>query len=203
MREPDRRTTEMLARQAAERDSDAFAELFRRVRGRLEMWIALRMGPLLRSRLTVDDVLQETFLQAHRSLESFRDEGEGSFRRWIFSVAENRLKDLHKFHGAQKRTPVREAPSFDEDERRRWAAISADGTSPSSGAHRADVTRRMTEAIERLPEELREVLVLRSIEERTFREVAERLERPTTSVKGLYSRALRELRDDLRSGPAR
>lgn len=189
----------MLARGAADRDPDAFAELFLRVRGRLEMWITLRMGPLLRARLTVDDVMQETFIQAHRSLEGFQAEGDGSFRRWIFSVAENRLRDLRKYHDAQKRTPLRETPHPDDDERRRWAALASGDTSPSSGAHRSDVTRRMTEAIGRLPEELREVLILRAIEERTFRETAERIGRTTTVVKGLYSRALMELRNDLRS----
>ena len=83
-------TTEGLAR-----DPQAFEELFSRLHGRLEMWIGLRMGPLLRSRLTVDDVMQETLIEAHRSLASFRDRGPGSFRRWVFSVAENRLRDLH------------------------------------------------------------------------------------------------------------
>ena len=87
--EPD---TQGLARRALVGDPEAFTEMAQRLRGRLRMWITLRMGPLLRSRLTEDDVFQETLLQAHRSLAGFKENGPGSFQRWIFSIAENRLR---------------------------------------------------------------------------------------------------------------
>jgi RNA polymerase sigma-70 factor (ECF subfamily) len=195
----DDRSTEGLARRGAEGDEAAFAELFRRVKGRLGMWIELRMGPLLRSRLTVEDVLQETFLQAHRSLDGFRAQGEGSFRRWIFSVAENRLRDLHKYHAAEKRHPRREAIDPRDSSFHLWQSVSSGDPSPSSGAGRAELSERVVAAIGRLPERLREVLVLRTVEQRSTREVAERLGWPIGTVKGTYARAMRKLRDELRS----
>ena len=193
------RTTEGLARKALGEDPEAFAELVQHLRGRLEMWISLRMGPLLRSRLSEDDVLQETLLQAHRSLPDFADHGPGSFRRWMFSVAENRLRDLHKYHAAQKRDVAREAQvgprSAEESEF--LQSLSASGTSPSSAAHRRDLVGGLAESIARLPEPLGDVLVLRAIEERTFKEIAQQLGKRPATVKGLYVRALKRLKDDL------
>jgi len=196
MGEANDRTTEGLAR-GARGDAAAFARLVERIRGRLNMWIALRMGSRLRSRLTEDDVFQETLLQAHRSIADFRDEGAGSFRRWIFSVAENRLRDLNKFHTAQKRDVSRELTPRNREETVLLERISHDGTSPSSGAHKRMIAGRVQAGIERLPEELREVLVLRAIEERTFVEIAERLGKPATTIQGAYARALKALRDEL------
>lgn len=186
--------SEDLARRASV-DPDAFAELVRRLRGRLEMWINVRLGPLLDARLTADDVLQETLLQAHGSLSDFQPKGKGSFQRWIFSVAENRLKDLHKYHTAQKRHPGQEAAG-----ERVLDGLRAGGPSPSSSARRHELIRRLATLIARLPEPLREVLVLRAIEERTFKEIAEVTNKPTATVQGLFARALRTLQHELNPG---
>jgi len=191
--------TEGLARKAMANDSVAFEELFRRIRGRLEMWISLRMGPLLRSRLSVDDVLQETLLQAHRSLPGFTARGPGSFRRWIISVAENRLKDLHRYHAAQRRDPAREAyiAPQTEDESGMLQRLEDAGESPASEADRRALVNRLVDGIQRLPHELKEVVILRSIEERTYKEIAEHMDQRPAAIQGLYTRALKKLQDEL------
>lgn len=181
--------SEGLARKAAA-DPDAFADLVRRLRGRLEMWINVRMGPLLDARLTADDVLQETLLQAHQSLHDFQPQGKGSFQRWLFSVAENRLKDLHKYHAAQKRHPGHEAAGD-------FAALRAAGPTPSSSARRRELVHRLATKIAALPEPLREILVLRAIEERTFADIAQATKKPAATVQGLFAKALKALQDEL------
>ncbi|MHC4954431.1 MAG: sigma-70 family RNA polymerase sigma factor [Planctomycetota bacterium] len=191
--------TEGLARKALVGDPEAFAELVQRLRGRLRMWITLRMGPLLRSRLTEDDVFQETLLQAHRSLGSFQDNGPGSFQRWIFSVAENRLRDLHKYHAAQKRDPAREVRATPRDDRERdlLQVLSTGGPTPSSCAHRSDLAERLTGSIESLEAPLRDVLIMRAIEERNFKNIAATLELSPATVRGLYARALTQLAEKM------
>ncbi len=203
MTDTDRSNSEGLAGRAAAQDDAAFADLFRRVRGRLEMWIATRMGPMLRSRLAVEDVLQETFLQAHRSLASFTDRGPGSFLRWMFSVAENRILDLNKYHSAQMRTPRREKAAEAGESLTLWQTLSTAETSPSGRAHRAEMLHRLSEAIDRLPPELREVLVRRAIAEETFRDIGQTTDTRPDNVSGLYTRALRKLRDELRTETTR
>lgn len=184
-------SSEGLAREAAASRPEAFDALVRRLRNRLEVWISIRMGPLLRSRIGPEDVLQETLLQAHRSIASFEDRGPGSLQRWLFGLAENRIRDLHKFHAASKRHPGREAPGAD------LAAARAGGDTPSGDASRRETVARVADAISRLEEPLREVLLLRSIEERPFAEVAAALGRPVTTVQGLFARALARLEEEL------
>jgi RNA polymerase sigma-70 factor (ECF subfamily) len=191
--------TEGLVRIAAGGDPEAYSRLFHRLRGRLEVWISIRMGKLLASRLTVDDVLQETFLEAFRSISRFRDQGPGSFQRWMFSVAENRLRDMHKFHTAGKRDVSREAkaPARKDEERDLLKQLEATGPSPSAGLHDEEARSRLAAAIGRLPESLREVLVFRALEERTYAEIAETLGKPQTTVRVMFCRALKVLKDEL------
>ncbi len=190
--------TEHLAAEATEADADAFAVLVERVRGRLETWIALRLGPKLRGRITEEDVLQETLLQAFRTLDTFTDTGPGSFRRWLLSVAENRIRDLHKFHGAQKRDVAREiARPRNAAEVTLLDRLSISGASPASAAHALDARRRLAGTIDALPQELREVVVARALEERPFREIAQQLGRPVTTIQAQFARAIRALRDNL------
>jgi RNA polymerase sigma-70 factor (subfamily 1) len=189
--------TEGAARRALEGDPDAFAELVRRIRGRLDVWIDIRMGPVLRSRMTVDDVRQETLLHAFRSLGAFEDRGPDSFRRWIFSVAENRLRDLHKFHTAQQRTPAREIRKTTSAEQDLLRKIDAETTAPSEAARRRESAQRLAAAIARLPSPLSDVVVHRAIECRSYDEIAISLDRQPSTVRGLFARALRELKAGL------
>ena len=191
--------TEALARKALANDKQAFEELFRRIRGRLEMWISLRMGPLLRSRLSADDVLQETMLQAYRSLGGFTARGPGSFRRWIISVAENRLRDLHRYHAAQRRDPAREAQAAarNEDESGMLQRLEDSGASPPSEVDRKALVNRLVDGIQRLPDELKEIIILRSVEERTYKDIAGTLGKRPAAIQGLYTRALKKLQHEL------
>lgn len=192
--------TEQLAASAALREPEAFARLVARVRGGLATWIAVRMGPRLRSRVSEDDVLQESLLQAYRTLDSFESQGPGSFRRWLLSVAENRVRDLSKFHSAQKRDAAREiGAARTEAERSVLEQLSIHATSPASAVHALEARQSMAAAIEALPADLRAVVVARALEERRFREIAEQLDRPLTTVQAQYARGLRMLKDALRS----
>ena len=190
--------TEELAAKAALEHPEAFATLVARVRGRLDTWIALRLGPKLRGRVTEEDVLQETLLQAYRGLGNFNDTGTGSFRRWLLSVAENRIRDLHKFHGAKKRDLGREIMQpRTEDEVTLLGRLSIGGPSPATMADAQDARRSLAEQIDALPEELREVLIARALEELPFREIATRLGRPITTVQAQFARGFRALREAL------
>jgi len=189
--------TEGLAGAAAGGGSVAFERLVERVKGRLAMWISLRLGPQLRARVAEDDVLQETLIEAYRSLATFHDNGPGSFLRWMLSVAEHRIKDLHKFHSRERRDMARErtaAPGRD-DESRFLESLSGSWSSPASLAHRREQAARVVRRIESLDEEVREVVILRAVEDRTFAEVAELLDQPKTTVYELYARGLKRLRD--------
>ena len=189
--------TEGLAGEAAGSDPEAFERLVARVQGRLALWISLRLGPKLRARVADDDVLQETLLEAHRSLATFSDNGPGSFLRWMLSVAEHRIKDMHKFHTRERRDMARErahAP-IDDAESRFLERLSGSWTSPASRAHRREQAANVVQRIESLDADMREVVILRAVEDRTFADIAERLGQPKTTVYELYARGLGALRN--------
>jgi RNA polymerase sigma-70 factor (ECF subfamily) len=175
----------------------AFEDQILRLRGRLSLWISLRMGPLLLARVAEEDVLQETLLEACRSYGAFREDGDDSFRRWLFSIAENRIKDLHKYHAAQRRHPRREAPT--DSERAMLDRLTAGVPTPSSNVRRKELVELLTGGISKLPEPEREVVQLRAIEDLSFREVAERTGRSEASAAALYAKALVALKRQLRA----
>jgi len=99
--------------------------------------------------------------------------------RWVFSVAENRIRDLAKALNAAKRKG--EAP---KPPRQR---------TPSSIVSRREELARVIAAIDRLPPAQRDVIRLRRFEGLPTREVAQRLDRSEGAVRMLYMRAVRAL----------
>jgi len=167
----DRNSNEELALRAKD-DPDAFVRLFRRLAGRLKMWIALRLNPGSSAR--VEEVLQETCLALHRRLGEFQDRGPGSFREWAFAVA-------GELDPAGERS---------EEERALLERLVVPGES-------AELQERLCTAIAGLPDELAEVLIQREIEGRSYAVIAHRIKAKRSLVKARYVRALRSLNDGL------
>jgi len=168
-------------------DEEARGRLLERLRPRLVLWASSRMSERLRSRTTAEDVAQEILLAVHRSLPQFQGGDERAFRAWLFTIAENRIRDLANAANALKRrTP----------EPRRH-----DQTSPSGVVMRAEMAERLRAALERLPPDYREVIRLRRFEELETAAVAEAMNRSPTAVRVLYCRAIRALREEMDANP--
>jgi len=130
-----------------------------------------------------DDAVQETFLRLYRHLEKSGD--LSNLCGWVFQVARNYLRDERKSARRQRSVPLDEAldrqGSLDNPE---LAAL---------GKERA---RRLRAAIEKLPLQQRECMLLRSSGLR-YREIAEILGINTSSVGPLVQRAVARLSEDL------
>ncbi len=138
-----------------------------------------RMSVGMRDSLTAEDIWQDTLLHAWTDRERFEWRGIASFRRWLIQIAMHRIHDAADRAGAEKRGAGRPAQSFS-------ALAGNDGssflerlgrlasTTPSRLAIYREQAACMQQALERLPEELRDVVRLRLFEELTMEEVAER-----------------------------
>jgi RNA polymerase sigma-70 factor (ECF subfamily) len=169
--------------EARDGDEEARGRLLERLRPRLILWASSRMSDRLRSRMTAEDVAQEILLSVHRSMAQFRGGDDRAFRAWLFTVAENRVRDLANHTNAQKRrTPE---PRY------------LSQTSPSGHAMRAESVDRLREALERLSPDYREVIRLRRFEELETAAVAEAMDRSPTAIRVLYCRAIRALREEM------
>jgi RNA polymerase sigma-70 factor (ECF subfamily) len=170
-------------RRAIEGDDQAREALLERLRPRLVLWASARMSPALRAKLEPEDAAQEILLAVHKSLHQFTGDEYAKFRAWLFTVAENRIRDLAAHANALKRrTP--------EPSRRTQ-------TTPSVGAMRTEMAGRLHEALMRLPEDYRRVIQLRRFEELDSAAVAELMDRSPNAVRVLYFRAIRALREEM------
>ena len=139
-----------------------------------------------------EDVLQETFVQVVRHIDSFQ--GLSAFGTWIYRVASNQaLMHIRKKSRADQRTDdmedqeIAEMPTVGSD----WSLA------PGASALRDETRVQMSSAIATLPEALRSVFLLRDVEELSTAAVADILEITVPAVKTRLHRARLLLRESL------
>ena len=177
-------SSQMLVNRARDGDRAAFGQLFENYRSRMAGLISSRIGPGLRGKLEVDDVLQETFTKAFQSLERFRWTGDTSFFRWLGGIANNIIL---KASSRKDREPKLRL----EDD------FAARGISPSTAMRRDERFERLQEALVDLTPEQREVVRMVRLEGLKIKDVAEGTNRTPEAVKQLMLRGLRRLRSRL------
>lgn len=135
------------------------------------------------------DLCQEAFLKAYRGLGTFKKDAR--FSSWLYQIALNVCRDR------LRRRRGRTVLSLDElDEGGREAAV-LPGPSPLEMAEGRDIARRVARAVAALPDEQREVIVLKEYEGLTFAEIADVLQVPLSTVKTRLYRGLVQLRQRL------
>lgn len=167
-------------------DRGAGDELFRRHHDEMLFAIRARLGSKLRGAVQSQDVLQSVALEAFRDLRAFEHRGPDSFSAWLRRLVVTKIHDLADRWSAQKR----DAGAMRGDS----ALLEVADRDDDRGAGYLDARYEQVErALALLPEDLREVLVLRRVEGLSSREVAERLGRSDAAVRQMHSRALARL----------
>jgi RNA polymerase sigma-70 factor (ECF subfamily) len=191
-----------LLRAARAGDQAAFGALLRLYERYLALLARLRIGRELQGKADPADVVQETFLEAHRNFGAFRGETEPELLAWLRQILATRLADLVRRYvgakGRDVRLEQRLAAELDESAGGLDNVLVASATSPSRQAVRREQSVRLADALDALPEHYREVIILRHLEGLPFAEVAGRMGRTEDSVQKLWLRALGLLRESLR-----
>jgi RNA polymerase sigma-70 factor, ECF subfamily len=173
---------EIIVERALTGDAEAFGEIVRRWERRI---FALTYGMLGREE-DARDATQETFLAAFRNLRGFR--GEAKVSSWLHRIAVNQCISR------QRRSKVRsEAALDDEEEKHARSFATSVSYSPARVAEGRQETLAVRRAINSLPVELRQVVVMKEFEELTFREIADALDLPLSTVKSRLYTALKQL----------
>ncbi|MCA8923297.1 MAG: sigma-70 family RNA polymerase sigma factor [Planctomycetes bacterium] len=193
--DPATHTTRVLSERAKRGEREAYEALFAQAVDRLRLFVRLRLGPKLRERLDSEDVVQETYLEAHRDFARFECRDRDAFARWLCCLAEHRIRGLADHHGAAKRTPPggEASPSA-------AAEHPGEQTGPVTAAVRQEARERLAIAIAELPDEAREVLLLRHFQGRTLDEIARLTGLSATSVRRRIGEGQRALGRALRAG---
>ena len=179
-----------LVKRARRGDLDAFNALVSRWEKRLYNYL-LR---LLRNREDALDVCQEAFFKAYRNLSALEDAEK--FPQWLFRIAHNRA-----FSQLRQNEPLRNADSWPEDDREGALARNdavGPGRARSSFAMGAmEVEFTVAKALETLPAEQREAIVLKVYYGFQFTEIAEIMSCPLSTAKSRIYAGLAQLKETL------
>ena len=176
-------TDEQVVERALSGDAEAFGEIVRRWERRI---FALSYGMLGREE-EARDATQETFLAAFRSLRGFR--GEAKVSSWLHRIAVNQCITR------QRRASVRGETALEDETEADGASYSAPAhESPALAAESRERRQIVRRAVQALPVELRQVIVMKEFEELTFQEIADALGIPLSTVKSRLYTALKQLR---------
>lgn len=188
-------------------DSEAFARLFDRYRGRLRRMVKLRLDRRLQGRIDPSDVLQEAYLDFARRAPDYLANQTIPFFLWLRMLTGQRLLMIHRQHlGAQMRDAGCEVSLHGHDTPQATSASLAEHllgrfTSPTQAALRAELQAQLQQALNDMDPIDREVLVLRHFEELSNNETAEVLGLQKAAASNRYMRALKRLKDTLSSIP--
>jgi len=176
-----------LAANAAPPDSAArLGQLFDMHHARLYS-LARRMT---RSADEARDAVQETFLRAFRALSGFK--GDAKFSSWLYRIALNLCRDWMR---KERRAPLVAVPEGVDVEQ--LAAERGPIETVEDLAARSELSREVARAMESLPTEQRQAIILKEYHGLTFQEIADLMKCPLSTVKTRVYQGLSTLRKQL------
>ena len=184
---------EGLVERAKRGDRQAFGSLVDEYKDKIHSYVSRMLGDPYEA----EDVTQEAFVRAYRSLPRFR--GASSFHTWLYRIASNLAIDVVR---KRKRTDVNafsldEALESDEGEYQRELADETMG--PAEAARTREMQVAVRRAIMDLPEKLRDVMVLYELQGETYEDIAAILDVPLGTVKSRLFNARNQLKERLQS----
>jgi RNA polymerase sigma-70 factor (ECF subfamily) len=188
--------TDRLLQRAQAGDRQAFEELFARHRSYLHQVIAVRLDSRLRQRLDPEDVVQEVQAEAFRRLPDFLRRQPMPFRLWLRKTAYERLLKLREQHvEAARRSVERELRLPEHASQLLTRALFAAGSTPSQHLSKKEIAGRLNQALAKLAENDREILLMRHHEELSYDEISCLLEIDPAAARKRYGRALLRLQN--------
>ncbi len=156
-------------------DATAFRGLVERFQGR----IYAHIYGMIRNREEARDLTQETFVKAYRNMGGFRR--EASFTTWLYRIASNVTIDFIRKHRRVRISEFDERIGHQEQGEDSWDPDHLH-RSPGKDLERSRLYQRIMDAMQKLGEEQRQVVLLREIEGFSYREIAETMGIPEGTV---------------------
>lgn len=199
---PNTSDTQELLAGAGKGEPAAVNQLLDRHREALRNMIRVRMDNRLARRVDASDVVQDVLLEASRRLADYLRDPRLPFGLWLRQMAHDRIIDLHRRHRvARRRSLDREqqrANAFgDRSSLELVAQLRDPALTPAAATLRKELHQRFVEAIDRLEDEDREILLMRHFEQLTNSEAADLLGLSQPAAGMRHLRALRRLREVL------
>jgi RNA polymerase sigma-70 factor, ECF subfamily len=170
-------------------DRDALEVLFARHIPALRRWASGRLPRWVRDVADTQDLVQDSVLQVFKRVEAFEPRGNGALQAYLRQAVMNRIRNEFRSKGRR--------PSFEDIDEQ----APADRTSPLEAAIRQEQLDRYDNALSRLSDQERDLIVARVEVGLTYEEIAEVLGKPSwNAARMATARALLRLADELKRG---
>ena len=189
--------SDSLLRRARAGDSEALGELLGLYRNYVKLLARLQIDRRLRRKLDASDVAQDALLLAHRQFGQFRGTTQQEFLSWLRQILATSLVAVARRYIGTRRRQIGLEQQLRHDLDDASRAIDTkliQHSTPSAHAAQREQGVLLADSLSKLSAAHREVLVLRHLEELSFAEIAERMDRSVEAVKKLWSRGLIRLR---------
>jgi RNA polymerase sigma-70 factor (ECF subfamily) len=177
------------------------------------MVVRTGLGPRLRERVELSDVVQEALVEVVRQFPQFTGQNEAALVGWLRRLVGQKLADLGRYHSRAKRAgeatalPL-EAPQGavggrggGEESARLLDMLAVSQTSPSQAVSKREQIVLVADALAGLPPEEADVLWLYITESLSFEAIGARVGLSRKSVRGLYARGLKSVRRSMEGPP--
>lgn len=187
-----------LLERATSGDQSALVALLERDGPRVERLLASKIGSKWRGVLSIEDVMQVTYIEVFLHIHEFQPRGDGAFHAWLRRIAENNLRDAVRDLGRKKRPhPDMRIGTAQRDES---AAALLDqlgftNATPSQFAGKREAARALDSALNRLPDDYAQVIRSYELEGEPISAVAAAMNRSAGAIYMLRGRALERLRE--------
>ena len=190
--------------QAKAGDESALGRLLESYSNYLTLLSRVQIGRRIQGKVDAGDVVQETFLEVHRQFGHFRGTTEAEFIAWLRRILAGQLAlTLRRYLGTKGRDVNLErelGAQLDQSSQAMDGGFVAATSTPSQHVSRREQAVLLADALDKLPPDYREVIILRHLESLPFSEVAGRMGRSEDSVQKLWVRALASLRRSMDGG---
>jgi RNA polymerase sigma-70 factor (ECF subfamily) len=199
MAEAERPQIADLIRRAQQGDAEARERLFALCRSYLGFAARAQLESWLKVKVDASDLVQQTMLEAHCDFDRFQGDSERQLLAWLRKILLHNVADfVRHYRGTAKRQVRREVPFGNRAESgppHGAPEPAAPGVTPSQEFLRRDNELRLMDALEQLPPDYQEVILLRNLQRLPFNDVAEQMGRSRPAVQMLWKRAIDKLRD--------
>ena len=183
-------TDEQLVELAVRENPEDFGEIVKRWERKI---FALCFGMLSRED-EAKDAAQETFIAAYRNLSKFR--GDAKVSSWLHRIAVNQCLTT------KRRAKTRSEDFLDDETNADEKVFVAPAhQTPSKTTEQNERLHLVRQAVNSLPTDLRQVIVMKEFEEMTFQEISDTLDLPLSTIKSRLYTALKQLRSKLERVP--
>jgi len=174
-------------------DHEAFSVLFEKYRKRISLLLYCKVGDHIRQQVSVQDLIQETFLRAYRDFGRFKYLGPGSFMGWLSTIADHVVTDRSRLQNRQKRKAA-DILRFRSDTNPQGPdpAISVTPSRIYEGQEKLEELKKILNS---LPEDYRQVIILAKVNGCLTEEIAQQMGKSRQNVSLLLHRALKRFRE--------